>query len=195
MKIAVPLKRRISIGASTKTRILSDQELKLFFESFNLEKKTDWYYYHVFRIQYLTALRISDMMRLTTDQVKTKHFYIIEKKTGKKREVYLCDEAFTLSNNLCKHAEKASFKHILTKKDDSSYRRSIKLYCKKAKINPDRVSTHSFRKTIANKVSILKGTKAASKLLNHSKLSTTELYLDGSQQSIESAIDLVSGGL
>ena len=95
------------MGLSTKTRILSDQELKLFFESFKLDKKADWYYYHVFRIQYLTALRISDLMRLTTEQVKTKHFYIIEKKTGKKREVYLCDEAFTLSNSLRESAEKA----------------------------------------------------------------------------------------
>ena len=41
----------------------------------------------------------------------------------------------------------------------------------------------------------LKGPKAASKLLNHSKMSTTELYLDNSQETIESAIDLVSGGL
>jgi hypothetical protein len=71
------------MGVSTKTRILSDQKLKLFFESFNLEKKTDWYYYHVFRLQYLTALRISDLMRLKTFQVKSKHFYIIEKKLGK----------------------------------------------------------------------------------------------------------------
>lgn len=29
------------MGISTKTRILSDQELKLFFESFKLEKKTE----------------------------------------------------------------------------------------------------------------------------------------------------------
>lgn len=87
------------MGVSTKTRILSDQELKLFFESFKLEKKSDWYYYHVFRLQYLTALRISDLMALKCDQVKSKHFYIREKKTGKKREVYLCDEAFTLSQN------------------------------------------------------------------------------------------------
>ena len=183
------------MGVSTKTRILSDEELKLFFESFKLEKKTDWYYYHVFRLQYLTALRISDLMRLKTFQVNSKHFFIKEKKTGKRREVYLCDEAFTLSQNLRKKAETACSECILTKKNDSSYRRAIKLYCIKAKINPDRVSTHSFRKTIANKISILKGPKAASKLLNHSKMSTTEMYLDGSQQSIESAIDLVSGGI
>jgi len=41
----------------------------------------------------------------------------------------------------------------------------------------------------------LKGTKAASRLLNHSKLSTTELYLDNSQETVETAIDLVSGGV
>ena len=183
------------MGASTKTRILSDQEMKLFFESFNLEKKSDWYYYHVFRIQYLTALRISDIMRLTTDQVKTKHFYIIEKKTKKRREVYLCEEAFTLLQNLRKKAEGIASKRILTKKDDSSYRRAMKIYCRKAGVNPDRVSTHTLRKTIANRVAILKGTKAASRLLNHSKLSTTELYLDNSQETVETAIDLVSGGV
>jgi len=123
------------MGVSTKTRILSDEELKLFFESFDLTRKSDWYYYHVFRIQYLTALRISDLMRLTTDQVQTKHFYIIEKKTKKKREVYLCEEAFTLSQNLRKQAEQQGFENILTKKDDSSYRRAMKIYCRKAGVD------------------------------------------------------------
>lgn len=183
------------MGASTKTRILSDKEMKLFFESFDLGKKSDWYYYHVFRIQYLTALRISDLMNLTTDQVKTKHFYIVEKKTKKKREVYLCEEAFTLSQSLRIKAESIGSKYILTKKNDSSYRRAMKIYCRKAGVNPDRVSTHTLRKTIANRVAILKGTKAASRLLNHSKLSTTELYLDNSQETVETAIDLVSGGV
>ncbi|MCF7867958.1 MAG: tyrosine-type recombinase/integrase [Candidatus Cloacimonetes bacterium] len=88
------------MGKSTRTRILTDQELKLFFESFDLKKKSDWYYYHVFRLQYLTALRISDLMNLKVDQVSSKNFYIKEKKTGKRREVYLCDEAFTLSKNI-----------------------------------------------------------------------------------------------
>ena len=107
--------------------------MKLFFESFNLEKKTDWYYYHVFRLQYLTALRISDLMGLKTFQVKSKHFYINEKKTGKRREVYLCDEAFTLSQNLRIKAESVGSEFILTKKDDSSYRRAINTYHKVVK--------------------------------------------------------------
>jgi len=177
------------MGRSTRTRIFSDEELKKFFAVFKLSKESDWYYYHVFRIQYLTALRISDMMRIRKEDVKYKHFIIREKKTKRKRMVYLCDEAFQLAQNLAR-VSKQEF--LLTKKDDSSYRRAIKIYCKRAKVNPEKISTHSLRKTIANKVAILKRYKVASKLLNHKRLETTEYYLDNSQESLESAINVLS---
>ncbi len=186
------------MGNSTKTRILSDSEIRDFFLSFELSKPVDRYYYQVFRLQFLTALRISDLMELENEQI-SKHFLIEEKKTikskkkNKKREVYLCDEAFALANNLAERSRKKGKKKLLTKKDDSSYRRAVKVYCNKAKINPDRVSTHSFRKTMANNVALLKGAKAASKLLNHSNMATTEKYLDESQITIQNAIDLISG--
>lgn len=185
------------MGQKTKTRILSDQELKKFFTAFNLRLKADFYYYHVFRLQFLTGLRISDMMRLNIDNTKQKRFTIIEKKTerfNKKRDVYLCDEAFQVAYNLRKLAYKFNSYLILTKKNDSSYRRAIKNYCKKGNIKTDRVSTHSLRKTMANKIQILKGAKAAKTFLNHSRMETTEEYLDASAETIENAIDVISGG-
>ena len=180
------------MGISTKTRILSDSEIRDFFLCFDLSKPVERYYYQVFRLQYLTALRISDLMELENEQI-SKHFLIEEKKTDKKREVYLCDEALALAKNLAERSRKMGNTKLLTKKDDSSYRRAIKIYCKRARIDSDRVSTHSFRKTMANNVALLKGAKAASKLLNHSNLTTTERYLDESQITIQNAIDLISG--
>ena len=63
------------MGNSTKTRILSDSEIRDFFLSFELSKPVDRYYYQVFRLQYLTALRISDLMELENEQI-SKHFLI-----------------------------------------------------------------------------------------------------------------------
>ena len=103
--------------------------------------------------------------------------------------MYLCDEAYSLAQNLARVSDQ---EFLLTKKDDSSYRRAIKIYCRRAKINSERISTHSLRKTIANKVAILKGYKVASKLLNHKRMETTEYYLDNSQESLESAINVLS---
>ncbi|MBC8384156.1 MAG: site-specific integrase [Candidatus Cloacimonetes bacterium] len=185
------------MGQKTKTRILSDQELQKFFGAFNLILKADFFYYHVFRLQFLTGLRISDMMLLNIENTKKKRFTIIEKKTerfNKKRDVYLCDEAFQVAFNLRKLANRLDSYLILTKKNDSSYRRAIKNYCKKAKIKPDRVSTNSLRKTMANKIQVLKGAKAAKTFLNHSRMETTEEYLDGSAETIENAIDVISRG-
>ena len=176
------------MGRSCKTRGMTDQELRDFWAVFDLRNKTDWYYYHVFRLQYLTALRVSDMLMLSKYDVRNKHFNIQELKTRKVREVYLCDEAFTLANQLASLTDY----YLLTVRDSSSYRRAIKNYARKAGIDADRISTHSMRKSIANKIALLKGVKVASKLLNHSKLSTTEKYLDDSYKSIQEGIDIIS---
>lgn len=176
------------MGRSCKTRGMTDQELRDFWAVFDLRDKIDWYYYHVFRLQYLTALRISDMLQLTKSEVKNKHFNIQELKTRKIREVYLCDEAFVLANQL---AELTDY-YLLTARDSSTYRRSVKKYAGRAGIDTDRISTHSMRKSIANKIALIKGLKVASKLLNHSKLDTTEKYLDDSYKSIKEGIDIIS---
>lgn len=176
------------MGKSTKTRVFEDKELQKFFASFNLDKKVDYYYYHAFRLQYLTALRISDLLNLRKSDI-SKHFFITEQKTQKRKEVYLCEEALRMAINL---AEISDGEHLFTRRNSSSYRYAIKRYCQKAGIDSDRLSTHSLRKTMANKVAKLKGVKVASKLLNHAKMETTEMYLDDSQTSIEQAIDTIS---
>lgn len=176
------------MGRSCKTRGMTDQELREFWGVFDLRNKKDWYYYHVFRLQYLTALRISDMLMLSKYDVKNKHFNIQEIKTRKIREVYLCEEAFGLANQLASLTEY----YLLTNRDDSVYRRNIKEYAKKAGIDADRISTHSMRKSIANRIALIKGVKVASKLLSHSKMSTTEKYLDDSYKSIQEGIDIIS---
>jgi len=172
----------------TKTRPLSQIEIRAFFEAFDLRKSSDHYFYYTFRLLYLLALRISDLMELKKGQIRNNHETIIEKKTKKKRQIYLTDEALQAVHNL---EETTEGEYLLDRRNTSTYRRAVKRYLAKAKIDQARISTHSFRKTMATQVENIKGLSMAQKLLNHSTAMTTVTYLDDSDYGLESALRLI----
>lgn len=137
---------------------------------------------------YLLALRISDLQAIKKGQIKNKREKITERKTSKVRELYVSDECMQLIHNL---EETTAGDFLLDRMNDSTYRRAVKRYCKKAKINSDRVSTHSFRKSMATAVESIKGLKMAQILLNHTNINTTTSYLDDSRWGLEQALEQI----
>lgn len=153
------------------------------------------------------GLRISDLLQLTWDMLldKDAKFVIIEKKTGKRREVRInkefqrhikdCYSALNIQNlnELCFLSGRGKNKVYSTQwvnivLKDLKNRYSLKI---------DHLSTHSLRKTFGRRVfeSSENAELALVKLMelfNHSSVSITKRYLGLRQEEILQAYDCLS---
>lgn len=153
------------------------------------------------------GLRISDLLQLTWDMLldKDAKFVIIEKKTGKRREVRInkefqkhikdCYSALDIQNlnELCFLSGRGKNKVYSTQwvnivLKDLKNRYSLKI---------DHLSTHSLRKTFGRRVfeSSENAELALVKLMelfNHSSVSITKRYLGLRQEEILQAYDCLS---
>jgi integrase len=117
-------------------------------------------------------------------------FRVWSPKVKRYRDVYFCEECRTLAKLLI--SQDNSSDKLLYKKNDSTYRYAVKRFCKRAGIDTDNISVHSFRKTIADKVDRLKGTSAAQSLLDHKSIVTTQIYLNTGTDKYRNVIDIIS---
>jgi len=136
------------------------------------------------------GLRISDLLKLKWDDIINKNeIRVIEKKTGKKREIKInpqLQKHITACYKQIKPDSKGEY--IFTSQKNTVYSiqrinvifKDIK---KKYKLNISNFSTHSMRKTFGRQVFNSAGTKAElalamlSEIFNHSSVATTRRYL------------------
>lgn len=168
-----------------KTRPFTDAEIV------TLLRESPQPYRSIFSIAYITALRISDLVNLP-GQSLSGPFNIIERKTAKTNVIH--PSTFLLSNwnYLLTHYPG---KYLLPYRDTSTYRKAIQRICADLDIPIWRVGFHSIRKTAATTLYHNLGFVAATKLLNHSKPSTTLAYLEEDAIEVNNILEASAIGI
>lgn len=153
------------------------------------------------------GLRISDLLQLTWDMLLNKDakFVIIEKKTGKRREVRInkefqnhikdCYSALDIQNlnELCFLSGRGKNKVYSIQWVNIVFK-ELKI---KYNLKIDHLSTHSLRKTFGRRVFEASGNAELAlvklmELFNHSSVSITKRYLGLRQEEILQAYDCLS---
>jgi len=149
-----------------------------------------WFYYLMVRIGVSTALRFSDLVKLTwTDLIGKSDLEVKEQKTGKVRSIPLSKELSTLIVGIYEKMGKPNKSDRLFDISNNGVNKQLKLYSARAGIKRKQITTHTFRKTMAREVwerndcsdSVL--TKL-SVLLRHSSTQITRLYLGITQAEV-----------
>jgi integrase len=151
------------------------------------------------------GLRASDILRLQWSQISSRdEFCVIEKKTGKRREIRI-NQGFKGYISDCKKAigieddEQFCFLNkygsVITIQAINKKLKKIKV---RYRIKIDHFSTHSLRKTFGRRVVEMAGEKSEmalimlSELFNHSSTAITRRYLGLRQEEIENLYDSLS---
>lgn len=144
------------------------------------------------KLEYATGMRISDIVRLRMkDIVKDGEKYrldIKEKKTGKKRTFRINQQIYNCIDDYCIKHGIPSNKEIIGI-CEYAVQKQLKFVCDY--IGLERVGTHSFRKSCAQRFYALTDfdVVAVQKLLQHRSASTTYTYLNSGNKVFESALD------
>lgn len=178
---------------NVKTRPFTQGELQALFNV----TPVNWR--HVFKLAYVTALRVSDLINL---EAKDPGFELIvtEGKTKKQKKVLVGPAVRAAYDYFLNPDVRASIdKYKTTRKgmllpfgDSSTFRKATIRYASYAMIDLYRISFHSFRKTAATEITKNLGIFAAQKFLNHSRLSTTMLYIDQDAIEVSSLLEAAS---
>lgn len=176
-----------------KTRPFTQVEIRSLFDVAPI------YWRHIFRLAYVTALRVSDLIALHAVDPGAE-ITIIEGKTKKLKKIivgpavkaaydYFMNPDYRLSIAKYQSTREGM---LLPFGDPSSYRKATIRYASYAMIDLNRISFHSFRKTAATEITKNLGIFAAQKFLNHSRLATTLLYIDQDAIEVSSLLEACS---
>lgn len=150
------------------------------------------------------GLRISDLLRLKWEDVLEKdNFVLIEKKTGKTREIKINDQLQRHINDCYKMIKPyREQEFIFTSQKGSVYSiQRINVIFKDLKrkynLNVQNFSTHSLRKSFGREIFNKSGVNAElalvklSELFNHSNVATTKRYLGINREELMQTYDLL----
>ena len=144
----------------------------------------------LFNTQLLLGLRISDCLSLRWEDLFSKHLTITEKKTGKSRKMIVTTQLQEAAKEEFSRIWKGNPKELIflnkmgTQAISVSYvNKMLKKSFKKYGLESKQVSSHMLRKTFAYKVLedndfSEKAIFTISRILNHSTVATTMLYLN-----------------
>ena len=147
-------------------------------------------YYILVRLGVSTALRYSDLSRITWYMVLGKQTLLIqEKKTGKVREIPLQEELVEILQKVYLKLGSPNVQREIIPLHIRTINKQIKIHSANAGIRGKRISTHTWRKTFGREVwrrndysdlSLIK----LSLLFNHSSTAITRRYLDITKQEV-----------
>jgi integrase len=161
-----------------------------------LNKNDNQLYYLLVRLGISTALRYSDLSRITWSMVLNKTVLLLrEKKTNKVREIPIPIE---LQETIRKSYLKLGSQEpdsVIIPLNIRTINKQLKIYASKAGIRNKRISTHTFRKTFGREVWRRNGQTESSlvrlsALFNHSSVSITRIYLSITKEEVDNLYDL-----
>ncbi len=168
---------------------LEEQELNKLLKY--LYQNEEWTYYLFVRLGVSTALRYSDLSKITWSQVlNQKKLTIREKKTGKTREIPIQPELTEKINLMFEKLNKPSQSDFLIPLHIRTINKQIKLHAKRAGIKKVHLSSHSLRKTFGREVYRRNGETESSlvklsMLFNHSSTAITRIYLSITKEEVQ----------
>lgn len=155
-----------------------------------LLKTENWTYYLLAKLGVSTALRFSDLSRITWGELLDKKILVIkEKKTGKVREIPihndLQDDLIQIYRKLGNPKQEKQIIPLTIR----GVNKQVKILAERSGLKGKRISTHTWRKTFGREVwkrnnyseaSLIK----LSYLFNHSNTSITRVYLDITREEV-----------
>ncbi len=155
-----------------------------------------WTYYLLVRLGVSTALRYSDLSRITWEMVLNRDVLLLrEKKTGKIREIPLQKELTEVLHKVYQKLGNPILSQSVIPLHIRTINKQIKLHASKAGIRGKRISTHTWRKTFGREVWRRNGQSEAclvklSSLFNHSSIAITRIYLSITKEEVDNLYQL-----
>lgn len=155
------------------------------------------------RVAKATALRISDVLRLTWGMVLSERFSIREQKTGKMRNIDFSDNTIRTMKSLYRINGKPDldtpvfYNNRLHKTYSKQHINQVmKKWKEKYKIKVGNFSSHSFRKSFGREYWEKNGKSEAALLklgniFNHSSIAVTKIYLGIRDEEISEAYKMI----
>lgn len=152
---------------------------------------------HIFQLGFITAMRLSDLINLKWSDISNS-INIVEGKTQKQRKIIIGHQLHSSLDYFRDPGIRFQYRkfygqgrenYVLPFKDPSGYRKALVRCCAFAQIDLGRIAFHSLRKTAATQISQNLGVIAASNYLNHTKLSTTMLYIEEDAIEVSSLLE------
>jgi integrase len=168
---------------------LEEQELNKLLKY--LYQNEEWTYYLFVRLGVSTALRYSDLSKITWSQVLNQDKLTIkEKKTGKTREIPIQPELAEKINLMFEKLNRPSLSDFMIPLHIRTINKQIKLHAKRAGIKKVHLSSHSLRKTFGREVYRRNGETESSlvklsMLFNHSSTAITRIYLSITKEEVQ----------
>lgn len=173
---------------------LEEQELNKLLKYLYQNQK--WTYYILVRLGVSTALRYSDLSRITWEMVLSKQTLLIkEKKTGKVREIPLQEELVEILQKVYLKMGSPNVQREIIPLHIRTINKQIKIHAIGAGIRGKRISTHTWRKTFGREVWKRNGQTEAclvrlSSLFNHSSVAITRIYLSITKEEVDNLYQL-----
>jgi integrase len=161
-----------------------------------LLQKENYVYYLFLRLGISTALRYSDLSRITWSMVLNKTSLVLkEKKTSKFREIPIQPELGQTIIKMYSKLGNPDLSASIIPLHIRTINKQIKIYASKAGIRNKRISTHTLRKTFGREVWKRNGQTESSlvrlsSLFNHSSVSITRIYLSITKEEVDNLYDL-----
>jgi integrase len=161
-----------------------------------LNKNDNQLYYLLVRLGISTALRYSDLSRITWSMVLNKSIlFLREKKTNKVREIPIQTELKEIITKSYLKLGSPEPESVIIPLHIRTINKQLKIHASKAGIRNKRISTHTFRKTFGREVWRRNGQTEnslvkLSALFNHSSVSITRIYLSITKEEVDDLYDL-----
>lgn len=173
--------------------VISNEEYQLFKEQLLKEKKYKLYF--LIRFMASTGMRISEVLQLTTDDIRIGHCNI-RSKGNKERRVYipsaLSYEAMMWMTEYHVNSGYVFINRFGERMSSSGARYLIKHYGMKYGIPESHLHPHAFRHRFAlNFIGVHKDISMLSDLLGHESIETTRIYLKKTADEQKDLINLI----